>query len=92
MTLNEMTAHIARTLHVNQTDVRNILTLWGNTSLDELKKGEKVTIPHVGSLHGVSRAERLGCNPRTGEPVIIPARMAITLRMSKFAKETFRSS
>lgn len=44
------------------------------------------TFPGVGKLVLVNRKARMGRNPKTGEPIKIPARKAVKFRVSKAAK------
>ena len=41
---------------------------------DELKKGEKVTIIGFGTFSVIEKRARKGLNPRTNEPIEIPAK------------------
>lgn len=44
------------------------------------------TFPGVGKLVLVNRKARMGRNPKTGEPIKIPARKAVKFRVAKAAK------
>ena len=53
---------------------------------EALDKGERVHIPHFGTFTVKERAERKGRNPRTGEPMVIPARKTVVFKASKNLK------
>lgn len=45
------------------------------------------TLPGLGKLVLVDRAARMGRNPKTGEPIQIPAKTVLKFRIAKVAKE-----
>jgi len=45
------------------------------------------TIPGLGKLVLVNRKARLGRNPKTGEPIQIPAKRVVKFRVAKACKE-----
>jgi nucleoid DNA-binding protein len=51
-----------------------------------LARGEKVVISGFGCFRVVTRKDRKGVNPQTGETIVIPGRRAITFRPSKYLK------
>lgn len=50
-------------------------------------KNESVTIAKLGSFSCVSRREREGHNPKTGERITIPSKKAIKFRPAKAFRE-----
>ena len=44
-------------------------------------------LPGLGKLVVVNRKARMGRNPKTGEPIRIPAKRVVRFRLSKVAKE-----
>ncbi len=44
---------------------------------------QDVTLPGLGKLKTTTRAARLGCNPRTGEPIQIPERVTVKFAAAK---------
>lgn len=54
-----------------------------------LKAGEKVQIAGVGTFELKSREGRTGRNPRTGEPIDIPAANYPVFTVSKALRRTF---
>jgi DNA-binding protein HU-beta len=45
------------------------------------------TIPGLGKLVLVNRKARMGRNPKTGEPIAIPAKTVVKFRIAKACKE-----
>ena len=45
------------------------------------------TLPGIGKLVVVDRKARMGRNPWTGEPIMIPAKKALKFRLAKAAKD-----
>ena len=45
------------------------------------------TIPGIGKLVLVDRKARMGRNPKTGEPIAIPAKTVVKFRIAKACKE-----
>lgn len=58
---------------------------------DALKSGEIVTLPGIGRLEVEVRAARHGTNPKTGQPITIPAHKVVRLRVARYLKETLNS-
>lgn len=48
-----------------------------------LVKGDKITMPGVGSFKQLSRDARIARNPSNGEEVRVPAKKVLTFKMSK---------
>lgn len=51
-----------------------------------LGEGEKVLISGFGCFRTVRRKDKKGVNPKTGDPIVIPGRRAITFKPSKYLK------
>jgi DNA-binding protein HU-beta len=52
-----------------------------------LQAGDKVQLSGFGTFEAKSRKARTGRNPRTGEPIHIPASMTATFRAGKALKD-----
>lgn len=52
----------------------------------KLGEGEKVLISGFGCFRTVKRKDKRGVNPKTGDPIVIPGRRAITFKPSKYLK------
>ena len=53
----------------------------------ETKKVGAFTLPGIGKLVLVKRKARVGRNPATGEPINIPAKTVVKMRVAKACKE-----
>jgi DNA-binding protein HU-beta len=53
----------------------------------ETKKAGAFTFPGIGKLVLVRRKARVGRNPATGEPINIPAKTVVKMRVAKACKE-----
>jgi DNA-binding protein HU-beta len=56
-------------------------------AIAETKKVGAFTFPGVGKLVLVKRKARVGRNPATGEPINIPAKTVVKMRIAKSCKE-----
>lgn len=56
-----------------------------------LAQGEKVVITGFGTFEPVERKPRMGRNPKTGEPVEIPAAKTVKFKPGKDLKGTLNS-
>lgn len=52
-----------------------------------VRPGAELTLPGIGKLKAVAKAERIGRNPKTGEEVQIPAHTAVKLTVAKELKD-----
>lgn len=52
-----------------------------------LSEGNDVSVPDIGKFSIKERAEREGRNPITGEAIVIPAKKAVTFKVSKVLKD-----
>lgn len=57
----------------------------------ELAKGERVTLQGLGTFEVKASEPRQGRNPRTGDPVAIPAHNRVRFRPGKALKEAVNS-
>ncbi len=57
------------------------------TIAETLQSGDTVNLPGFGSFVVRTRAERSGRNPRTGEPITIPASRAPAFKAGKALKD-----
>ncbi len=54
---------------------------------DKLAEGEAVNLIGFGSFEVKPRAARVGRNPKTGEPIILPAGKKVSFKASKFFRD-----
>jgi len=80
----ELAKSVAEKCGMSQKDVNSVLDAFGATVVEEvLVKGDKITMPGVGSFKQLSRDARIARNPSNGEAVRVPAKKVLTFKMSK---------
>ena len=86
----ELIDALAAQTNQSKADILRFLNALVITVQDELSQKDElahVNIPGLGNFSRQSRAERFGRNPKTGEPVTIPARAVPSFKASKALKE-----
>jgi DNA-binding protein HU-beta len=69
----ELVAALAEKSGVSQKDADGVLRAFTETVTTAVSSGDKVQIPGFLSVERVERAARQARNPRTGEPIDVPA-------------------
>ncbi len=87
MKKNELIAAIAEKSNVKKVDAERMLNALIEVVGEELKKGEKLTIPALGTFQVRERKAKEGRNPRTGEKMMIPAANIPAFRVAKNLKD-----
>ena len=86
MTKAEIIENLAQSTGLTKKDVSGVLERLSELAYKEA--ANTFTVPGIGKLALVNRAERMGRNPRTGEAIKIPARKAVKFRVSKVCKDS----
>ncbi len=87
MTKTQLAAELADTTGTNKKTAAQFLDSLCDIAYREARKNGEFTIPGIGKLVKQQRAARTGRNPKTGEPMKIPAKTVVKFRMAKAAKE-----
>ena len=87
MNKQELISKIAEKVGISKKDATEALTALIATITDELKAGEKIAIPSLGTFEVRERAARTGKNPRTGEAVEIAAKKIPAFKPAKALKD-----
>ena len=87
MTKTDLIAAIAENAGLTKKDAAAAVNAALGAVEGALASGEKVQLPGFGTLEVKSRAARTGKNPRTGEPVAIPASKSVAFKCGKALKE-----
>ena len=87
MTKPELISKISEKTGISKKDAAAALTALTATITEELKSGEKVAIPSLGTFEVRERAARTGKNPRTGEAVEIAAKKLPAFKAAKALKD-----
>lgn len=85
MTKPQIADHLAQKTGLNKKQVLQVLEEMVMLAYTEAQNG--FTVPGLGKLVIVDRPARMGRNPKTGEPIQIPAKRALKFRISKEAKD-----
>lgn len=87
MTRPELCARVAARSSLSEADIATALGTLTSTIADALAKGETVTVAGFRKFAARTRAARQGRNPRTGEPVAVPAARAPTFKAAKALRD-----
>ena len=71
---------------MSHADALKIVDLIFDTIKQRLVRGEKVVISSFGCFRIVTRKDRKGVNPQTGDAIIIRGRKAVVFKPSKYLK------
>src|SRR5713101_6333287 len=89
MTKAELVEEVARAAELNKRDAEVIVETVFGSIIGALHKGEKVELRGFGSFRTRERGPRRGRNPKTGEPVEVPAKRVPYFKPGKELKEFF---
>ena len=89
MTKAELVEEVARAAELNKRDAEVIVETVFDAIIGALHKGEKVELRGFGSFRTRERGPRRGRNPKTGEPVDVPAKRVPYFKPGKELKEYF---
>ena len=92
MTKAELVEEVARAAELNKRDAEVIVETVFDSIIGALHGGEKVELRGFGSFRTRERGPRRGRNPKTGEPVDVPAKRVPYFKPGKELKEFFTES
>ena len=87
MTKSQIVSHFAGKFELAKKAASEIIEEVAALAVSETKKTGSFTLPGIGKLVLVKRKARMGRNPATGEPIKIPAKTVVRMRVAKAAKE-----
>lgn len=87
MTKKEMIAALAERAELTHKEVERVADVLADLIGEELTRGEKFTLPGVGSFEQSHRAARTGRNPQTGETIQIKASVGVRFKALKRLKD-----
>ncbi len=90
MNKQELISKIAEKADISRKDATAALTALITSITEELKAGEKIAIPNLGTFEVRERAARTGKNPRTGEAVEIAAKRIPAFKPAKALKDAVK--
>jgi DNA-binding protein HU-beta len=87
MSKAELIAAVAAGANISKTVAASAIESFTGTITKTLKKGGEVTLAGFGTFSVSKRSARTGRNPRTGEPIKIPASKTPKFSAGKALKE-----
>lgn len=87
MNQSELILKTAQVSGVAKKDVEAVLKTAGDVIADALVESGEAVLPGLGKLVIGQRAARTGRNPKTGEPVAIPAGKTVKFKAAKALKD-----
>ncbi len=87
MNKKEMVDLIAQESQLTKKDSALALDAFVTVVQEAMKAGDKVMLSGLGSFSVVDRQERNGINPKTLQPITIPATKAVKFKAGKELKE-----
>ena len=85
----ELVTHVATEASVTRATAERLVGAVFSAIADVLAREEPVAIAGFGTFATRSRAARRGRNPRTGEPVAVPASTVPSFKAAKARREAF---
>lgn len=83
----ELIAAVAEKAELSKKDVENAVKAFAEVVTEELSNGGEVKMSGFGTFSVTERAARVARNPKTGEPVNVPASKAPKFKPSKTFKD-----
>ena len=87
MTKADLVEIVANEAEMTKKDVEQLVEIIFDSIINTLNKGEKIELRGFGSFRVRERNARKGRNPKTGEPVDIPAKRVAYFKPGKDLKE-----
>ena len=90
MTKAELIAAVAKEAKISTTAAAKAIDCVTDTITEELKRGERITLPGFDTFSVGKRKARTGRNARTGEDIRIPATKTAKFKPGKALKKAVR--
>jgi DNA-binding protein HU-beta len=87
LTKAQIVSYFAKKFDLSKKVASSIIDEMAALAIAETKKAGAFTFPGVGKLVLVKRKARVGRNPATGEPINIPAKTVVKMRVAKACKD-----
>jgi len=87
LTKAQIVSYFAKKFDLSKKAASSVIDEMAALAIAETKKAGAFTFPGVGKLVLVKRKARVGRNPATGEPINIPAKTVVKMRIAKACKE-----
>ena len=90
MNKSQLAEAVAREARLSKIDAVKALNAFVKVAVEALRGDEKILLTGLGTFSTVRYPERMGRNPRTGEPATYPACKAPTFKPGKALKDAIR--
>ncbi len=87
MTKSQVVSHLAEKAGIQKKVAAAVLEEIATLATKECKSSGQFVIPGLGKAVKANRKARVGRNPQTGEPIKIPAKTGVKMKVAKAAKE-----
>jgi DNA-binding protein HU-beta len=87
LTKTQLVAELAASTELSRKKILELFDKLIELAYKEAKKDAGFTFPGLGKLVIVKRKARTGRNPKTGEPIKIPAKKSLKFKIAKAAKD-----
>ena len=91
ITKKELVDRIASNNNINRTTAKTVIQCFLNEVTSELAKGNRIEFRDFGVFEIRERAARMAQNPKTLEPVEVPAKRTVKFKMGRGMKEKLNS-
>jgi DNA-binding protein HU-beta len=88
MNKKELINQIAEQTGQSKSDTEKFINAFVDAVKDALKKGDSIALVNFGTFEVVEKSARTSRNPRTGEPIQIPAKKVPRFRPGKGLKDS----
>ncbi len=87
LTKAQIVSYFAKKFDLSKKVAASTIDEMAALAVSETKKAGAFTFPGIGKLVLVRRKARVGRNPATGEPINIPAKTVVKMRVAKACKD-----
>jgi len=87
LTKSQTVSYVANKFDLSKKTAVAIIEEMAALAVAETKKAGAFTFPGIGKLVLVKRKARVGRNPATGQPINIPAKTVVKMRVAKACKD-----
>ena len=87
LTKAQIVSFFAKKFDLSKKSALTVIDEMAALAVAETKKVGAFTFPGIGKLVLVKRKARVGRNPATGEPINIPAKTVVKMRIAKACKD-----
>jgi len=87
LTKAQTVSYFAKKFDISKKVASSVIDEMAALAVAETKKAGAFTFPGIGKLVLVKRKARVGRNPATGEPINIPAKTVVKMRVAKACKD-----